>query len=52
VTAVFWGVVILHETVSLPIAVGMVVVLAGIVLTNLGRRVVTPEKSKPERVAA
>jgi drug/metabolite transporter (DMT)-like permease len=52
VTAVFWGVVILHETVSLPIAVGMVVVLAGIVLTNLGRRVVTPEKSTPERVAA
>jgi drug/metabolite transporter (DMT)-like permease len=35
VTAVFWGVVLLHETVSLPIVIGMVVILAGILLTNL-----------------
>ena len=37
VTAVFWGVVLLHETLSLPIVLGMVVILAGIVLTNLRR---------------
>jgi drug/metabolite transporter (DMT)-like permease len=52
VTAVFWGVVILHEALSLPIVVGMVVILAGIVLTNVGRRAVSPEKSKPERAVA
>ncbi len=37
VTAVFWGVVLLHETLSLPIMIGMVVILAGTVLTNLKR---------------
>jgi drug/metabolite transporter (DMT)-like permease len=37
VTAVFWGVVLLHETLSLPIVIGMIVILAGIVLTNLRR---------------
>lgn len=38
VTAVFWGVVLLHEGFSWPIVVGMGVILAGTVLTNLGRR--------------
>jgi drug/metabolite transporter (DMT)-like permease len=37
VTAVFWGVVLLHETVNLPIVIGMFVILVGIVLTNLRR---------------
>ena len=37
VTAVFWGVVLLHETLSLPIVIGMLVILAGIVLTNVRR---------------
>lgn len=37
VTAVFWGVLLLHESLSLPIILGMVVILAGIVLTNLRR---------------
>lgn len=37
VTAVFWGVVLLHESISLPIVIGMVVILAGIVLTNVRR---------------
>jgi drug/metabolite transporter (DMT)-like permease len=37
VTAVFWGVVLLHETLSLPIVIGMIVILVGIVLTNLRR---------------
>jgi drug/metabolite transporter (DMT)-like permease len=36
-TAVLWGVVLLGETLSLPIVIGMVVILAGIVLTNLRR---------------
>ena len=38
VTAVFWGVVLLHEALTLPIVAGMIVILAGIVLTNLRRR--------------
>ena len=38
ITAVFWGVILLHEALSLPIVIGMVVILAGIVLTNLRRR--------------
>jgi drug/metabolite transporter (DMT)-like permease len=37
ITAVFWGVVLLHETLSLTVLIGMVVILAGIVLTNLRR---------------
>lgn len=43
VTAVFWGVVLLHESLTLPIVLGMVVILAGIVLTNLRR----PERREP-----
>jgi len=35
VTAVFWGVVLLHEVLTLPVIVGMLVILVGIVLTNL-----------------
>jgi len=37
VTAVFWGVVLLHETLTVSTIVGMVVILADIVLTNLRR---------------
>jgi drug/metabolite transporter (DMT)-like permease len=37
VTAVFWGVVLLHESLSVPIVAGMMVILAGILLTNLRR---------------
>jgi len=39
VTAVFWGAVLLRESVSWAIIVGMAVILAGTILTNLGRRV-------------
>jgi drug/metabolite transporter (DMT)-like permease len=39
ITAVFWGVVLLRESLSWPIIIGMAVILAGTVLTNLGRRV-------------
>ena len=45
VTAVFWGVVLLGETVSLPMVIGMVVILSGIVLTNLRR---AGERRQPE----
>jgi len=45
VTAVFWGVVLLGERVSLPMVIGMVVILAGIVLTNLRR---AGERRQPE----
>ena len=38
-TAVFYGVVLLHEGLNWPIVVGMAVILAGTVLTNLGRQV-------------
>jgi drug/metabolite transporter (DMT)-like permease len=37
ITAVFWGVALLHESLSVTIVVGMVVILAGILLTNLRR---------------
>lgn len=36
-TAVFWGIVLLGESMSLPVVVGMVVILAGVVLTNVRR---------------
>jgi drug/metabolite transporter (DMT)-like permease len=36
-TAVLWGVILLGETLSLPIIIGMIVILAGIVLTNVRR---------------
>ncbi len=42
VTAVVWGVLLLHESVSLSIAIGMAVILAGIVLINL-RRAARPQ---------
>jgi drug/metabolite transporter (DMT)-like permease len=46
VTAVIWGVILLHEALTLPIAAGMVVILTGIVLTNLrrGKRTRVSEK--------
>src|SRR5438309_4471408 len=37
ITAVFWGVVLLNESLSLPTVIGMIVILAGIVLTNMRR---------------
>jgi drug/metabolite transporter (DMT)-like permease len=37
VTAVFWGVLLLHESISMEVVIGMVVILAGIVLTNVRR---------------
>jgi drug/metabolite transporter (DMT)-like permease len=37
ITAVFWGVVLLHEVLTLPVIIGMLVILVGVVLTNLRR---------------
>jgi drug/metabolite transporter (DMT)-like permease len=37
VTAVFWGVVLLHETLTTTVVGGMVVIMVGIVLTNFRR---------------
>jgi drug/metabolite transporter (DMT)-like permease len=50
VTAVFWGATLLHEVVTVPIIAGMVIILAGIVLTNVGRGRV--RKSEPDKAAA
>jgi drug/metabolite transporter (DMT)-like permease len=36
---VFWGVVLLRESLSWAIVIGMAIILAGTVLTNVGRRV-------------
>src|SRR5690348_6124252 len=37
VTAVFWGAILLHETVNATVVAGMVVIMVGIVLTNFRR---------------
>jgi len=52
VTAVFWGVVLLHEAISLPAVIGMVVILAGIVLTNVRRRPVQARAASESDTAA
>jgi len=51
VTAVFWGVVLLHESLTWTIVIGMAVILAGTVLTNLRRRV-SPEPALERDTAA
>jgi len=52
VTAVFWGALLLHETVSVSIVVGMVVILGGIVLTNMRRAPRTQPAAEPDSAAA
>ena len=42
ITAVFWGVVLLKESLSLAIVAGMIVILFGIVLTNTRKRPAQP----------
>jgi len=51
VTAVFWGVVLLQEALSVAIIVGMAVILAGIVLTNLRRASPQPAVERDSAVA-
>jgi drug/metabolite transporter (DMT)-like permease len=50
-TAVFWGVVLLRESLSLPIVIGMVVILAGTVLTNLRRPARQPAAQRDHAAA-
>jgi drug/metabolite transporter (DMT)-like permease len=51
VTAVFWGVILLQETLSVAVVAGMLVILAGIVLTNI-RRAARPEPLTERDTAA
>jgi drug/metabolite transporter (DMT)-like permease len=51
-TAVLWGVVLLGETLNLYIVIGMIVILAGIVLTNVNRTVSREPVSARDSAAA
>jgi drug/metabolite transporter (DMT)-like permease len=51
ITAVFWGIVLLHESLSLPVVTGMVVILGGVVLTNLRRQRPRPAIERESAVA-
>jgi len=42
-TAVLWGAILLHESITVPVIVGMAVILSGIVLTSRRRPVVRAE---------
>jgi drug/metabolite transporter (DMT)-like permease len=46
VTAVVWGVLILKETVSLPMLVGMIVILSGVFLTSRRARSAKPKPAR------
>jgi drug/metabolite transporter (DMT)-like permease len=52
ITAVFWGIVLLHESLSVPIVAGMIVILFGVVLTNLRRRAAPALEVAPEKEEA
>jgi drug/metabolite transporter (DMT)-like permease len=52
ITAVFWGALLLHETVSVTIIAGMAVILAGIVLVNLRRSPRREAAIEPDSAAA
>lgn len=52
VTAVTWGVVLLRESLSVPVVAGMIVILGGIVLTNVGRSSRRPAAVKHDSAAA
>jgi drug/metabolite transporter (DMT)-like permease len=51
-TAVFWGATLLHEDVTISIVAVMVVILVGIVLTNIGRRSASAQQPKTAAAAA
>jgi drug/metabolite transporter (DMT)-like permease len=52
VTAVLWGVVLLGETLTLPIVIGMIVILVGVVLTNVRRRAARQAVAERDPAAA
>src|SRR5713226_6967515 len=51
VTAVFWGASILHETITVPILAGMVVILLGVFLTSRPRAQRAPAMAEGRGVA-
>jgi drug/metabolite transporter (DMT)-like permease len=51
-TAVLWGVLFLRETVNAPVVIGMAVILAGIVLTNVKRSAQPPVAAADKDTAA
>jgi drug/metabolite transporter (DMT)-like permease len=52
ITAVFWGALLLREPVTLPTLIGMIVTLAGVVLTNVRRRTRAARVAKDTSTAA
>lgn len=52
VTAVFWGALLLHESVSPSVIAGMIVILAGILLVNLRRTPRRESAVEPDSAAA
>lgn len=51
ITAIFWGATLLHEAITLPIIIGMVVILAGVFLTSRHRLSRPTEVAKAQGVA-
>ena len=51
ITAVFWGVLLLGESLSLATVVGMIVILTGIVLTNRRARMPAPQPAREQEAA-
>jgi drug/metabolite transporter (DMT)-like permease len=51
VTAVFWGASLLHESITIPILAGMVVILLGVFLTSRPRTPKAPALSRDRGVA-
>ena len=51
VTAVFWGASLLHESITIPILAGMVVILLGVFLTSRPRRPKAPALTEDRGVA-
>src|SRR5438477_1336234 len=52
VTAVFWGAALLQESITVPIVIGMAVILAGIVLTSVRRAPRRQPAAEPDSAAA
>jgi len=52
VTAVFWGVVLLRESITAVAAIGMVVIMAGVVLTNIRRAAARPVVAERDSAVA
>jgi drug/metabolite transporter (DMT)-like permease len=52
VTAVFWGAALLKESITVPILIGMAVILAGIILTSVRRAPRQEPAAQPDSAAA